>query len=398
MDKEKDDKYVQLSFDFSEIEGDSEEKDSEEEKGEKQKSSWGLVLTVLFLLTAIPLTMGLLLGTIPFNKPTINYIKSESKQIKSPNKIVNIVEEKGDAVVSITTTSIVKSPVFLFDDYSKEKESMGLGSGFIVSKDGYIITNQHVVNGAKEIMVKISGIEKEIPAKLIGEDKELDLAVIKVNVKGELPTLALGNSKNIRPGEWAIAIGNPYGLDHTVTLGVISAKDRELSIGEANFESLIQTDTPINPGNSGGPLLNENGEVVGVNTAINAEAQGIGFAIPIDTVKNVLTPLIKDGEIVRPWIGIAIQSLNKEISDYLEIPADEGVLVTKVYPQSPAKKAGLQIGDVITSVDKKTLKDASKLTELVKGKKPGNKIKLLVNRLGEMKVIEVKLEKKQSKE
>lgn len=220
--------------------------------------------------------------------------------------IAEIVEKTGPAVVKIETYVSTKSrqntyfddPFYReffgqFDYTPEQKVQQGIGSGFIISADGYILTNEHVISNAQEIQVSVVGISKPLTARVIGVDEELDLAVLKIDAGKKLPTIKLGDSNDVDVGNWVIAIGNPYSLDHTVTVGVISAKGRPVTVQDRNYRNLLQTDASINPGNSGGPLLNLQGEVIGINTAVGSSAQGIGFAIPSDTVKSVLDELIK---------------------------------------------------------------------------------------------------------
>ncbi|WP_078060427.1 trypsin-like peptidase domain-containing protein [Desulfotomaculum copahuensis] len=227
------------------------------------------------------------------------------------NAVADIASQAGPAVVKIDTVLVSNSAnnnPFFNDPFFQQffgglpfqvqpQVEHGIGSGFIISKDGYILTNDHVINGAQKITVTIQGQPKPLPAKVVGADYALDLAVLKVNAGQPLPTLTLGNSDNMRTGDWVVAIGNPYGLDHTVTVGVISAKGRPINIGNRDYKNLLQTDASINPGNSGGPLLNMDGQVIGINTAVAEQAQGIGFAIPTSTVQQVLNQLMK-GETV----------------------------------------------------------------------------------------------------
>ncbi|MBO8137961.1 MAG: trypsin-like peptidase domain-containing protein [Desulfotomaculum sp.] len=311
-----------------------------------------------------------------------------------PNTIASIVEEASPAVVKIETVVVeeVNNP-FLNDPFFREffgdslppqqRESMGLGSGFIISNDGYVLTNEHVIAGAREIYVWVKGKDKPIPAKVVGSDFALDLAVLKINAGNDLPTLKMGNSEDVKVGHWVIAIGSPYGLEDTVTVGVISAKERPVTVQGHHFKNLLQTDASINPGNSGGPLLNLKGEVVGINTAVNAEAQGIGFAIPTSTVKEVLNDLIEKGHVVRPWMGVQIQTVTPEIAKYLGIKQEWGALIAGVVPGSPADKAGLQRGDVITGLDGKTIKNSDELIEIIKSKDVGDTLKVEAIRNGQ---------------
>ncbi len=310
--------------------------------------------------------------------------------------IADIVEKTSPAVVMIQTT--VESRDRFFDPFFNDpffrdffgnriprglgpRYTTGMGSGFIISKDGYILTNEHVISGAAKIEVTMTG-KKPVPAKLVGSDFELDLAVLKINAEGDLPVLELGDSDAVRVGEWAIAIGNPQGLDHTVTVGVISAKGRPIAVQDRQYKNLLQTDASINPGNSGGPLLNMKGQVVGINTAVSASAQGIGFAIPAGTVRPVLDALINQGKITRPWLGVYIQSINKESAQYLRLGVTEGVLVTSVVEGGPADSAGITQGDVIVEIGHSKVATADDLTSLVGKLKPGQKVEVTLYRGG----------------
>src|SRR5499425_1497678 len=231
----------------------------------------------------------------------------------------------------------------------------GLGSGVIFDKRGLILTNFHVIKGADEITVKMAD-KREYTGQVVGTDPKTDLAVVRFTPDRELTVATLGNSDNLHVGEWAIAIGNPFGLDQTVTVGVISATGR-LDMGAATYENFIQTDASINPGNSGGPLLNLKGEVVGINTAIVAAGQGIGFAIPINMVKRVVDQLVEKGKVVRGWLGVALQPLSPELAESLGLKDTTGALVASTMPGSPAATAGLQQGDVIVAFDKIPVED-----------------------------------------
>jgi len=307
--------------------------------------------------------------------------------------IADVVAKASPAVVKISTTvsSSGNTDPFFNDPFfrqffgtpfvpKQQQQEEGLGSGFIISKDGYILTNEHVIDQADEITVTIIGFDQELKATVVGADYDLDLALLKVDVEKELPFLELGDSDQIRVGNWVIAIGNPYGLDHTVTTGVISAKGRPINVQDRQYENLLQTDASINPGNSGGPLLNLMGEVVGINTAINAQAQGIGFAIPTSTVKRVLEDLKNNVNNVRPWIGVQIRSIDENIAHYLGLYKAEGALVVGVVPDGPAEKAGLEQWDVIVEFNGKEIKDADELVEVINSVKIGDKVKALIVR------------------
>ena len=251
-----------------------------------------------------------------------------------------------------------------------------MGSGVIIDKRGLILTNFHVIKGADEISVRLSD-KREYRGKVMGVDPKTDLAVVRFEPDHELRVATMGDSDALKVGEWAIAIGNPFGLDQTVTVGVISATGRS-DVGVATYENFIQTDASINPGNSGGPLINLKGEVVGVNTAIVAAGQGIGFAIPINMVRRVVDQLVEKGKVVRGWLGVALQPLSKELVQTLGLPGSEGALVASTIPGSPAAKAGLQQGDVVLSYDKTPIEDSHHLQRLVAETRVGKAVALEV--------------------
>ncbi|HOV79245.1 MAG TPA: trypsin-like peptidase domain-containing protein [Bacillota bacterium] len=308
-----------------------------------------------------------------------------------PDTIPDIVSKVGPAVVRINTTvqssgrsrfdPFFNDPFFrqFFGDQfrvpSVPETSHGLGSGFIVSADGYILTNEHVIAGADQIEVTVAGHDQPYPARKVGSDYELDLAVLKIDAAG-LPTIPLGNSDNVRVGDWVIAIGNPYGLDHTVTVGVISAKGRPITVEDRSYRNLLQTDASINPGNSGGPLLNLAGEVVGINTAINAQAQGIGFAIPSSTVKSVFNDLVSKGGVSHPWLGVYLQQVTAEAARYYRLGDRKGALVSSVVEGSPAEKAGLQRGDVITGYNGSDIANPDALVDQVSATGVGSQVEI----------------------
>ena len=255
-----------------------------------------------------------------------------------------------------------------------------LGSGFIIDRDGSILTNYHVVENAKKIVVKLSD-EREFEAKLIGKDPKTDIAIVKINANGDLRVALLGDSDRLEVGEWVMAIGNPFGLDNTVTRGIVSAKGRH--IGEGPYDNFIQTDASINPGNSGGPLINMRGEVVGINTAIfsqTGENIGIGFATPINLVKEILPELKSKGKVTRGWLGVAIQRVTPEIAESLELDKPRGGLVTEVAEDGPAYRAGIKVGDVIVEFDGKEIKDSGELPILVARTSPDKQVRVKVLR------------------
>jgi serine protease Do len=257
----------------------------------------------------------------------------------------------------------------------------GLGSGVIFDKRGLVLTNFHVVKGADEITVKLSD-KREYRGQLLGTDPKTDLAVIRFQPDHELTVATLGNSEALRVGEWAIAIGNPFGLDQTVTVGVISATGRS-DVGVATYENFIQTDASINPGNSGGPLLNLKGEVIGINTAIFSQSGGsvgIGFAIPINMVKRVVDQLVDKGKVVRGWLGVSLQPLSAELADSLGVPGKQGAVVASTMPGGPAAAAGLQQNDVILAFDKIPVEDYHHFQRLTAETRAGSKVVLQVLR------------------
>ena len=267
----------------------------------------------------------------------------------------------------------------------------GLGSGFIIDKAGYIVTNNHVVDGADSIKVILKD-ETEYPAKVIGRDPVTDIALIKIETKGNLPTVPLGSSDNLKVGEWVAAIGSPFGLQYTVTAGIVSAKGRV--IGSGPYDDFIQTDASINPGNSGGPLINMQGEVVGINTLIIARGQGIGFAIPIDLAKGIVTQLKTKGEVTRGWLGVTIQDLKGELAEYYGVKGKSGVLVADVVPGDPADKAGIQPKDIIIEVNGQTLNTSRDLTNLAANLAVGDKAQVTILRNGKSKTLEVQIGKR----
>lgn len=265
-----------------------------------------------------------------------------------------------------------------------ERRLEGTGSGTIISPEGHILTNEHVVRDAREITVVLDD-EKKYKGKVVGKDVRTDVAVIKINAGRKLPYAVMGDSDKVRVGEWVAAIGSPFGLQHTITSGIVSAVRQSLPIEGRDYRDLIQTDAAINRGNSGGPLCNMKGEVIGVNTAIYAPTgvfSGVGFAIPINNAKAILNDLIKKGKVVRGWLGVEIGPVNEIIAREFSLPDTNGVLVNDVMKDSPAAKAGLRRGDVIREFGGKEVKDASSLQDLVSATRPNTKVKLDVIRDG----------------
>ncbi len=335
-----------------------------------------------------------------------------------PASFADLARKINPSVVNISTTKIFKTKgfhhpfmgendpfrFFFGDDFFKkffgdklprEFKQRSLGSGFIIDPDGYILTNNHVVAKADKIVVKLEN-GKEYKAKIIGTDPKTDVALIKIKADKPLKAVTLGDSDKIRVGDWVVAIGNPFGLSHTVTAGIISAKGRV--IGSGPYDDFIQTDASINPGNSGGPLIALDGTVIGINTAIVATGQGIGFAIPINMAKNIIPQLKKTGHVVRGWLGVYIQDITPALAEKFGLKEDQkGVLVSKVFKNSPAEKGGLKAGDVITKFDGKTVHTGHELALVVSQTKVGKKVEVEIIRDGKTLVKTVKVGKRNEK-
>jgi serine protease Do len=269
-----------------------------------------------------------------------------------------------------------------------EYQVPSLGSGFVISPDGYIVTNNHVIEDVDKILVVFND-GKELEAQIVGRDPKTDIALIKVTPEAPLKALALGNSDVVRPGEWVLAIGNPFGLEHTVTAGIVSAKHR--NIGQGSYDDFIQTDAAINPGNSGGPLLNLRGEVIGINTAINPRANTIGFTVPINMAKQVLPMLRVDGHVTRGWLGVVIQSITPELASEFGLADEAGALVSRVLADGPADSAGLQVGDVIVDFDGQEIDEWNDLPRVVAATPVSKKVDVIVVRGAKRKKLRVKV-------
>jgi serine protease Do len=313
-----------------------------------------------------------------------------------PGSFVATAKKVKPSVVNIFTTQIVrKNPVqgwFGFEDLfgrpHRERIQRSLGSGFIVDARGFVLTNYHVIRGAHEILVQIED-EREVSAGLVGAEPGIDVALLHVEDTGLEPA-TLGNSDNLEVGEWVLAIGNPFGLSHTVTAGIVSAKGRsysDLGINQRGYQNYIQTDASINPGNSGGPLVNTGGEVVGMNTAISSSGQGLGFAVPINMIKAILPQLKRTGRVVPAWLGIGIREMTEEMMGELRAP--EGILVTEVYPRGPAE-GQLKLGDVIVEFNDMKVESASELAWMAATSGVNNDVIVKVFRQG--KYLEYKIQ------
>ena len=374
------------------------------------------ILLLAIMMAVLVLPLSFLGGDGPLIQKT--YAASTKSQPLGSNIFVEIAKRQNPAVVNISTKTKRRSRPpraprnprspggqdpfqdfydKFFGDRDRKPRS-GMGSGFFIDKEGYILTNNHVIDGADEIIVLIrdgNNGEKEYDAKLVGADSKTDIALIKLVLKDgskkSFPTLSLGNSDNLEVGEWVVAIGNPFGLSHTVTVGVVSAKER--NIGSGPYDEFIQTDASINPGNSGGPLMNIKGEVIGINTAIisgnTGGNVGIGFAIPINVAKGILKDLKEKGTVTRGWLGVMIQKITPDLAESFNLDRTEGALVGDVIPNSPAERAGIKRGDVIVRFDRHEVKTMESLPKIVGSTTPGKAVKVEVIREGKKKVLDV---------
>jgi serine protease Do len=352
------------------------------------------------ILSAI-LIAGLSVSGSAFAKERV--VSKDTSQLlgKLSDALAEVAEVARPSVVNISTTSTVSveespfgdmfnDPLFrhFFGDQfghpgqKRKYKSSALGSGVIVSSDGYILTNNHVVKGADEIKVILYD-KREFKGKVVGTDPRTDLAVVKIDAK-DLPTIKIGDSGKLKTGDIVLAIGNPFGLNQTITMGIVSAVGRS-NIGLADFEDFIQTDAPINPGNSGGALVNSNGELVGINTAIYSTSggyMGIGFSIPSDMAKSVMDSIIKYGKVIRGWMGVSIQNLTPELAKTMGFKETEGVLISGVESGSPADKAGLKRSDLIVAFGGKKVTDSTGLRNMVAASAPGTKVDVKIIREG----------------
>lgn len=355
--------------------------------------------------------------TLPKNRPSFLSTQpsetAEQQALFSPpvadNFIVEAVDRVGVAVVRInaarTVTTEIPAPFndpffgrfFGMPTEPQERVERGTGSGFIISNDGQILTNAHVVNGADTVQVILKD-GRTLEGEVLGADPVTDVAVVKIEATN-LPTVTLGDSENLQPGEWAIAIGNPLGLDNTVTAGIISATGRSSSeVGVPDKRvGFIQTDAAINPGNSGGPLLNARGEVIGMNTAIISGAQGLGFAIPINSAKKIAAQLITTGTAKHPFLGIEMVTLSQEIKQQISqdpnstiaIAVDRGVLIVRVVPNSPAADAGIRSGDAIQKIGNEEITKSETVQQIVQATEVGKSLQIELNRNGEIIILDV---------
>ncbi|MDO9527795.1 MAG: DegQ family serine endoprotease [Syntrophales bacterium] len=393
-------------------------------KAESKSRKTFFAVLLVFLMGVFVVSM---VGTVRFS-PVFKgtYVDdalaaSVAEAIRPPDSFADLAEKLKPAVVNISTTKVIKSGAmqkfmspfgeeFPFDRFfggdeffkkffgdipEKEFKQKSLGSGFIISNDGYIFTNNHVVEKADKIKVKLSD-GKEYDAEVKGKDAKTDIALIKIKPTGSLPVVSFGDSDNLRVGDWVIAIGNPFGLEHTVTAGIVSAKGRV--IGSGPYDNFIQTDASINPGNSGGPLFNLQGKVVGINTAMIARGQGIGFAIPINMAKGILTDLKTKGKVVRGWLGVSVQEITEDIAKNLGLKDAKGVLVNDVFKGDPADRAGVKTGDIILEVGGKKIKDTHELLRIVATLSVGKKVELKILSNGKEKVLQIVVAEREKSE
>lgn len=334
-------------------------------------------------------TLGIALVSSNMLIPTT----SAAQETNRRGPVVLAIEKASPTVVSIIAAQVNEgranpfggNPFFddffrdFFEPLQRRPTEQSLGSGVVIRPDGYVLTNEHVVVQAEKIFVQLSD-DRKLPARLVGADSDSDLAVLKVDEGKALSYLPLGNSDDLMIGETVIAIGNPFGLSHTVTTGVVSALNRSLNTDGRTYYDFIQTDASINPGNSGGPLLNIRGELIGINTAIYGKAQGIGFAIPISRAKRIVQELISHGAVEAPWIGLVVQTLTPELAYHFSIKDKQGVLVRGVEANSPAAKAGLQRGDVLLGLNNRALRSAEEYLQREREFSSGDTLRLRVKR------------------
>ena len=339
------------------------------------------------------------------------------EQVGRTNMIAEISAETAEAVVLVSTERDISiserhpfhdDPIFRFffpeyfrDDERDRREDIrrGSGTGFIVDEEGYIVTNQHVIAGSDRIFVTMRGEENGADAEVVWADSSLDLAVLKIDRIENLTAVRLGDSDNIRQGDWAVAIGNPYGFEHTVTVGVVSALGRPIEVpterGQIrHYSNLIQTDAAINPGNSGGPLLNIEGEVIGINTAVATRAQGIGFAIPINEVKFALEEIKEFGRVAQPWLGVYYREVTEEIKEHFDLTTVGGVIVMDVIADSPAEAAGIKPYDIIREINRQEIVSGEEFADIIGSSREGERIMLRVIRDGTAQILFATIEQR----
>ena len=364
--------------------------------------------------------IAILVGTLTGFMPTVYAASEDTGLVMVPNNFSQLAKDAKPSVVNIRTVTTVKGGGKVFKHFfgsppnddqrnpfeefwgpfqenqpQRDFKQRSLGSGFIIDKEGYIVTNNHVVENADQIKVKLAD-EKEFDAELVGRDPKTDLALIKISANSDLSPIKMGDSDKAYVGNWVVAIGSPFGLEQTVTAGIVSAKGRIIGFGP--YEDFIQTDASINPGNSGGPLINMQGEVVGINTAIVASGQGIGFAIPINMAKDIVAQLKTSGEVTRGWLGVGIQDLSSELKKYYGVESNGGVLITQVFEGDPAEKGGIKPNDIILEIGGKTVTSARELSSIIANTEIGKKTTIKLLRDGKQKTVQVELAKRDDDE
>jgi serine protease Do len=374
------------------------------------------IIKRFFGINLIVITIALVVGMLAVDNSFVGPIADakSTEYFNAPVSFNELAEMASPAVVNIRTVKTIKGggPVFrqfqrdpwgknspfkeFFERYfgeemHREFKQPSLGSGFIIDEDGFVVTNNHVIEDADQIKVKLKD-EHEFDAKIVGRDPNTDIALLKIESAQNLPTIKLGDSDALKVGQWVVAIGSPFGLEHTVTAGIVSAKGRV--IGSGPYDDFIQTDASINPGNSGGPLLNLKGEVIGINTAIIASGQGIGFAIPINLAKDIIVALKNEGEVTRGWLGVAIQDLNGDMAEYYGIEEKKGVFVADVFEGDPADRAGIKAKDIILEVNGEKIKTSRQLTSMIAGISVGDSARIKILRDGKEKTVTVKIAKR----
>ncbi len=364
-----------------------------------------IALGVLFVVSLIRPDLLRWQAAKPVDKLTIQQVNGNTLA-GTNNSFADAAKQAIPAVVNIFTQKQVRGPRNPFTDDPvfrhffgdrfdpRPREVSNLGSGVIASSNGYILTNHHVVDGAEEIQVALAD-GRTVPAQVVGADPETDLAVLKISAD-KLPAITFGQSDGLRVGDWVLAIGNPFGVGQTVTLGIVSALGRT-HLGINTFENFIQTDAAINPGNSGGALVDGAGNLVGINSAIYSRtggSQGIGFAIPVSLAKQVMEQIIRDGGVTRGWVGIEVQDLSPELAESFDLSATEGALIAGVLKGGPADRAGVKPGDVLLNVNGKAVEDSSSLLNLIAALKPGEQAMLAVSRKKQTMEFSVKVEKR----
>jgi serine protease Do len=387
-------------------------------KSQNRKTFFMFLMAFLVAFFIVSLVEVLRSSFTPFGAPEIQMAAavSSSDSAKTPLSFSDLAEKVKPAVVNISTTKTFKgqgglgspfgrSPFngpfgddffdrFFGDLPQRQFKQRSLGSGFIISNDGYILTNSHVVEKADKILVRVSD-GKEYQAKIIGADAKTDIALIKIKPQNSLPVVEIGDSEKVKVGEWVIAIGNPFGLEQTVTAGIISAKGRV--IGAGPYDNFIQTDASINPGNSGGPLFSMDGRVIGINTAIVAQGQGIGFAIPINMANAILADLKTKGKVTRGWLGVSVQDISEDMAKNMSYKSRSGVIVSDVMEGDPAALAGIKVYDIITEINGKTIKDSHDLLLKIAAFHVGEKISIKVIRGGKEKVFALTVAERKDK-